>query len=142
MSTYLVRFFVHLMAFRNDELRIVDVPGDAYQKAGHDSTEAILDLIFRYGQNDFQNRPMPSVSMGDVIDFFGSFYLVEFVGFRKMSSEEFAAYLAIDRRDRCAVTYDMVKWNGTTYEKVEKPEREQYEDDKASYEAERPRNLG
>jgi hypothetical protein len=144
MSTYaVVEFDVHLMAFRNDEVRKVDVPLDVYGKAYREDRDNVLDLIFRYGQNDFQPRPFCSVSMGDVIDLFGILYLVEFVGFRKMSREEFAAYKAMDRRDRYAVSeFNSVFWNGSAYEKVgEKPAREQYEDDKASYEAERPRNL-
>lgn len=49
----------------------------------------LLDLIYKYGQNDFQPRNCRSVSVGDIIvirmngeDTVDCFYLVEPIGFR------------------------------------------------------------
>lgn len=115
---YKVRFFVYLLAFRNGETRMVDLLGDAYKVGYQKSVEAVLDLIFKFGQNDFQPQMLPSVSVGDVIDYFGSFYIVENFGFRKMTTNEFAAYTKMSREERWAVQYQMVKWDGETYKKV------------------------
>ncbi len=54
---------VEMLAFGDGQLRTVEIP-DA-EAAGCD-TEGLLELVFYYGQNDFQPRPMPSVSVGDV----------------------------------------------------------------------------
>ena len=40
---------------------------------------------FRFGQNDFQPPPMPSVSVGDVILVGPDRYRVEVVGFRRLT---------------------------------------------------------
>jgi hypothetical protein len=80
-------FNVELRAFLKGQLRVVTVPGKDLDRAiGRDQ---ILDLIFKYGQNDFQPQQQPSVSMGDVIRFEGDRYLILSVGFRKLKPGEF-----------------------------------------------------
>lgn len=107
MANLGIRFMVHLLG-TNGEWRPVDVPMAEYNNV-RDDIESVLDLVFRWGQNDFQPKPFPSVSCGDVIfvgnpvvaqDNNGEPYRVAFVGFVKMFQHEYDAYCRMDRRDR------------------------------------------
>lgn len=44
-------------------VRMVDVPNEELSNDVHE----LLETIFRYGQNDFQPKPCPSVSEGDIV---------------------------------------------------------------------------
>lgn len=59
-------------------IRKVDVPDSEWEKAaGNHRTQ--LDLVFHYGQNDFQPQQIPSVSVGDIIRIsLGRFKVVSF----------------------------------------------------------------
>ena len=48
------------------------------------NTPDALDAIFHYGQNDFQPKKCPSVSVGDFILFFDDVYEVKDFGFTKL----------------------------------------------------------
>ena len=79
-----MKFTVELRAFQNGVHRIVDVP-DATLTG---DTDANLEEIFRLGQNDFQ--PVPgrcSVSKGDIIQYHAERYVVDSVGFTRISNE-------------------------------------------------------
>jgi hypothetical protein len=69
---------VELIAFGGGRLRQVEVP--AAELAGC-SIEEQLERVFYYGQNDFQPRPMPSVSVGDVVRLGGKRWRVASFGF-------------------------------------------------------------
>lgn len=87
---------VHMLAFMDGEIREVDVPDTVDQ-----STDSVLELIFMYGQNDFQ--PLPdrcSVSMGDVAEVDGQFFLCQAMGWKQLTEAEFEAYKKVERRDR------------------------------------------
>ena len=87
------------MAFgRPNEIRTVFVPEDEYSRA--QSTDEILNLVFQYGQNDVQPQKHPSVSVGDVIELEGTYWLVKGVGFKKMTPQELEEYLKIPPRER------------------------------------------
>jgi hypothetical protein len=62
---------VELLAFRVfgalPQIRTVTVPDDEWGPTVYD-TNARLELVFQYGQNDFQKRDQRSVSVGDVIE--------------------------------------------------------------------------
>lgn len=45
--------------------RAIDVPPE--DVAGCDTLVDLLDLIYKFGQNDFQHRDCPSISTGDVV---------------------------------------------------------------------------
>jgi len=60
----------------------------------------ILDLTFRYGQNDFQSKQCPSVSVGDVIHLKGKYFRVASVGFQPLTVGEYTAYKDTPARDR------------------------------------------
>lgn len=102
-------FEVEMHAFAHGVIREVDVPTEEMNKhlplsPAHDGvlTEnkaAILDLIFHYGQNDFQPRALPSVSVGDIIRFgvvyknrlnegvFQERWAILAIGFRKVDKD-------------------------------------------------------
>ena len=112
---------VSMLAFDDGRIRVVEVPEDEIRPehlqldfpvhlAGmmdHLNPEGLLDLVFKYGQNDFQPKPYPSVSAGDVICLptDGSLWIVRPVGFRRLSVAEFEQYKQIPRRDRAWSEY-------------------------------------
>lgn len=71
-------FEVEMHKFHGGAIRRVDVPADEVRGADDDQ---ILELVFRYGQNDFQPKQMSSVSVGDVVRLNGKRYRVEPMGF-------------------------------------------------------------
>jgi hypothetical protein len=91
---------VHLLAFgREGEIREVDVPDD--EVGTSENPEYLLECVFYCGQNDFQPQPHPSVSQGDVIELpSGVLYVVDSVGFSRLSPEQFEVYRNLPRRDR------------------------------------------
>ena len=89
-------FNVEMLAFGDGEIREVDVPND--RPNGNPDND--LELIFHFGQNDFQNKPHPSVSAGDVIHYKNNKYVVAGIGFKQMSDAEYKGYLNIQRHDR------------------------------------------
>ena len=103
-----MKFQVEMLAFQPEfKLRTVDVPD--HELEGDESLIQKLDLIFRYGQNDFQ--PVTgtcSVSTGDVIRWPNpeavngeyDWYLVQNAGFHKMTGAEYEDYERTERRDR------------------------------------------
>jgi hypothetical protein len=86
------QFKVHMKAFGDPgEIRIVDVPENRFVIEDYHnkiiSLEECLQIIFRYGQNDFQPKKHPSVSVGDVIEFDNKMYRVENIGFSEVNLE-------------------------------------------------------
>ena len=83
-----IEFKVRLEAFGGNERhaeRIVAVPSAELRRTT--TVESILDLIWHYGQNDFQPLPRRSVSVGDVIELHSeAHYRVAPVGFEKVEA--------------------------------------------------------
>ena len=92
---------VYLMAFGEVvpiPERIVDLPEgemgvlllksvdlDTFEEKEKFSLDTMLNLTFQYGQNDFQPKPIRSVSVGDVIKLpDGSLHRVRGVGFEPL----------------------------------------------------------
>lgn len=84
---------VFLLSFNNETpipTREVDIPSEEVAKIhpGRFTEEArgsLLELVFYYGQNDFQPKPIRSVSCGDVIKLpDGSLHKVLGVGFEAL----------------------------------------------------------
>ena len=95
---------VHMWAFENGKVRIVNLP-DSEVEVGSDlkpeyQVNILLDLVFHYGQNDFQSRPISSISAGDVIELDNEYYLVKAIGFKKMLAEEFEQYKNLEQDAR------------------------------------------
>ena len=81
---------VYMLAFNDDKemIRAVEIPDEEYKEA-NGITNQILELVFKYGQNDFQPKQMPSVSVGDVVKFFNQYFMVKEAGYEELSKEEF-----------------------------------------------------
>lgn len=62
--------------------RKVTIPGE--EVGDPDNIENILDLVFRYGQNEHQPQTVPSVSVGDIIHYQGRRWRIEMVGFQEL----------------------------------------------------------
>lgn len=89
---------VEMLAFGNGEMRPVEVPDDKIT----DNLMENLELVFHYGQNDFQKLPFPSVSSGDVIHFNGKTYTVDFVGFSEIADDQLEELRDLNRRKSSA----------------------------------------
>ena len=77
---------VHMLAFCDKETtRDVTIPYEADER----ELEDVLDSTFKYGQNDFQPQNLPSVSVGDVVEYNGEYHDVKGIGFEKITPEEF-----------------------------------------------------
>jgi hypothetical protein len=88
-------FNVEMLAFgKPNEIRKVDVPNSEIT----DDLMTNLQLIFHYGQNDFQDRPHPSVSVGDVIEYNNKKYTVDFVGFSEIGEDQLEDLRGIAKR--------------------------------------------
>jgi len=78
---------VHMLAFKDKGIvRDVEIH-DNYK--GH---LGALEQVFKMGQNEFQQRDCPSVSMGDVIEFEigrNKYWQVTSSGFKPLTQEEF-----------------------------------------------------
>ncbi len=68
--------------YKGKGFRTVEIPEDEVNE--ETTLEETLDLVYRYGQNEFQPRDYPSVSSGDVIVVNQEFYIVESFGFKKI----------------------------------------------------------
>lgn len=91
---------VHLLAFgRPNEVRMVQLPPGCLQVG---DVQEMLDLVFHYGQNDFQPQNHLSVSAGDVIELpMGlGYYFIAPMGFKEITLEDFVKYRMTEQRDR------------------------------------------
>lgn len=97
---------VHMLAFHDytadyKVIREVKVP-DNHWEGCEGITDAQLEVVFHYGQNDFQ--PVPaccSVSMGDVIELPDErLFRVAAMGCVPITREDFAAYVDTPRSER------------------------------------------
>jgi len=99
---------VHMLAFEEPErIRQVDIP-DVDAKACK-GDEDLLELVFYYGQNDFQPKPCCSVSVGDVARLKGEYWLVAPVGWIHLTLEELEAHRAVPRQDRSLNAYKIAR---------------------------------
>jgi hypothetical protein len=78
-------FNVEMLAFGKGKIRSVNVPdAELSLPFSEHKRDDILELVYKYGQNDFQPMPFPSVSVGDVINYQNSRYEVDMIGFKKL----------------------------------------------------------
>ena len=92
-----MNFHVEMLAFgRPEEIRIVEVPNDKITE----DTNRNLEMVFEFGQNEFQPQNHPSVSVGDVIQYNDEKYLVKNIGFKKLTETEYQNYKNINQKDR------------------------------------------
>ena len=64
--------------------------------------EDLLDAVFKFGQNDFQPKPYPSVSVRDLILLpNGEWHIVDPIGFRQLTDKEAMRHMRKeDRRNQ------------------------------------------
>ena len=86
---------VHMFAFAKEgdrsKVRPVDIPADGdVTKIPEAQIEDFLELTFIYGQNEKQKiSNMPSVSVGDIAQINGRYFMVAPTGWIELSKEEF-----------------------------------------------------
>lgn len=87
----------YMLAFCQGEEREIEIPDeDSKGTLRHQ-----LEMAFYYGQNDFQPRSFPSVSVGDVIDMGPhGLHLVKGLGFKELTVAEFEEWKQVPRLDR------------------------------------------
>lgn len=98
---------VHLLALgRYGEYREVDIKlVEEFWRS--EPVEDILPEVFFWGQNDHQEQPKPSVSMGDVAELWGKYWLCCSVGWKELSRDEWLNYLGmsnLERMKHCLMT--------------------------------------
>ena len=79
-------FEVIQFRFNNGKTRKVDVPNKEITKNNLTNS---LNEIYYFGQNDFQPKNSPSVSVGDVILYNDEKHIVKNFGFEKITEEFF-----------------------------------------------------
>lgn len=90
-------FRVQMLAFADPgTVREVEVPVEKVSEKIH----SLLDAIYYYGQNDFQPKNCPSLSVADVIEVDDDKYLICSFGFRKLNEQEYQELLSFNQRDR------------------------------------------
>ena len=94
-----ITYKVHMLANNPPEWenpRKVAVPSEEVVS----DTMKLLEAIYIWGQNENQPRECCSVSMGDVAEVDGKFYICQSIGWKEISKDELAEYKAIPQRDR------------------------------------------
>jgi hypothetical protein len=101
-----MKFKVFMLAFNEKSVvREVDVPD--YQLTG--KPEQDLDRIWHYGQNEIQPRKVESISVGDVLEYYGKLYMAKRTfGFKEISREEFDQYSNLPDRIRGDAAIDAI----------------------------------
>lgn len=90
---------VELLAFdQHERIRTVEIHVEDMKSM--QTTEDVLSLIYKLGQNDYQSKPMPSISAGDVIHYSNKLYLVCRVGFDEIDEKFMKEYKSLPQRDR------------------------------------------
>jgi len=105
-------FKVQQFNFNNGKFKMVTVPNDEIS----DSTESnILDMIWRYGQNDFSigTKDSPSLSVGDVIFLNDKKYLVKPFGFKKLSDKVYN--MLVNANETCDNSNHKTNYRNTLY---------------------------
>lgn len=96
MIVYKVHMMLADSSPRWENPRLVEVPNEEVVS----DTMELLERIYYWGQNDFQPRQCCSVSMGDVAEVDGKFYICVSFGWKELSKDEFAEYKALPLQDR------------------------------------------
>ena len=92
---------VHMTAFAEPgTIRMVELPH--YTNLDDQGAERFLDIVYYYGQNDFQPQDCCSVSGGDVIELDdGRLFIIQLpAGYKEITKEQFEEHKKLDRRER------------------------------------------
>lgn len=91
---------VHMLSFADENdrsvIRQVEIPIQTIQDpssfADGNEINSVLEMVFKYGQNEFQThqpQSICSVSVGDVIQLGHRYFIIMGVGFKELSKDEF-----------------------------------------------------
>ena len=117
-----MKYKVHMLAFKGPvQVREVEIELGEYLSC--ESTEQILNVIYHWGQNDFQPQQCYSVSAGDVIElppketgkgklsapanWEPGYWLVNGKGFRHMDQAQFDIHKAKPEAERSLSAYNL-----------------------------------
>lgn len=99
---------VQQFRFNDGAYRNVEVPTAEISE----NIDETLEKVFMYGQNDFQPLDRPSVSVGDVINYDGQYFVVANFGFKKIKSDMYATLQNACRASIKNMTrYELELWN-------------------------------
>ena len=91
------------------QFRTVTIPDEEVVEGIEEGEK--LELVFRYGQNEFQPSDQPSVTSGDVVLMDNKFFIMENFGFKEI---DFKVYISLRElyekmEDNVKVTYNKIK---------------------------------
>ena len=79
---------VHMSAYGSkDDIRVVEIPDN--EITDKSTIQEVLSLTYRYGQNDVQPQTNPSVSVGDVVELNGRYFVCLNIGWHEIKPNEF-----------------------------------------------------
>ena len=99
---------VQQFRFNDGQYRNVEVPNSEISE----NVNAVLNSVYHYGQNIFQSQDAPSVSVGDVINYDGRYFIVADFGFEQIKSETYEVLKrACSAACKNGTRYDLELWN-------------------------------
>ena len=106
-----MKFSVHLTAFQDGAVRMVEVPD--IECTG--SANSILEIIYSYGQNEAQpQKDRCSVSPGDIIELRGRLYMILMVGFTEITKDDVCAFKKLNPTNKIKYLMGMEKTRRVT----------------------------
>ena len=87
----------HLLAFGSNDVREINVSDD---KAQNSDLNALLELAYAYGQNDLHPQQKRSVSVGDVVELHGTFFVCMNSGWKAINKNDLEKLKAMDAAER------------------------------------------
>lgn len=107
---------VQQFRFNDGQYRNVEVPTSEITA----NIDDVLNLVYHYGQNMFQPQEAPSVSVGDVINYDGKYFVVAGFGFTQIKSETYEVLKrACNASCKNNSRYDLELWNMIGEESLE-----------------------
>jgi len=100
---------VHLVALgRYGDYRMVEITSEDNVFA-RDNTAGVLQEVWYWGQNENDRQDKPSVSMGDVAELWGRYWLCCSMGWKELTFNEWLDYLGMSNQDRMMYALDSTK---------------------------------
>lgn len=87
---------VEMWAFCEGKIREVEIPADKCPESVSESV--LLEMVFHFGQNDFQPLPIPSVSVGDVVLLNGARFLCRMSGWKELNEADYQSHVSRNYR--------------------------------------------
>tara|TARA_R110001592_G_scaffold222901_1_gene478229 strand:+ start:11295 stop:11702 length:408 start_codon:yes stop_codon:yes gene_type:complete len=103
-------FQVKMSRFGDGEMRTVVIPTEELKG----TVEADLNKIYHYGQNDFAivEQKLPSISVGDIIQYDDALHIVRNTGFTKLEGEAGKIIMAAQQHVEDRIEYQKFLYAG------------------------------